>query len=68
MSTSWTQTDLDALEASIKTGVLEVRYGDRLVRYHSMAEMLQLRSVMRDEVGAAAGTSADRFSYGVFEK
>jgi hypothetical protein len=48
---AWTQTDLDALEAAIAQGALRVRYSDKEVQYRSLAEMLQIRDMMRQELG-----------------
>lgn len=50
---SWTQTDLDAVDAAIAkagaTGVLEIEWpGGQRIRYHSLQAMLDLRSVMYD--------------------
>jgi thiamine monophosphate synthase len=50
----WISSDLEALEAAIKSGVREVQYRDRRVTYHSLDEMLKLRQLMREEV--AGGT------------
>lgn len=54
---AFNQSDLTALEAAIKTGTKRVRYADREVEYHSMAEMLALRDLMRAEIAAATGGS-----------
>lgn len=48
---AFTQADLTALEGAIKTGVLEVRRGDRMVKYRDLAEMLQARDLIRAELG-----------------
>lgn len=53
-STTWTQADLEALESAIKQGVLKVDYNDRSVVYRSLAEMLQIRSLMRECLGLQA--------------
>lgn len=63
MATSWTWDDLAALEAAIKKGVKSVSYGDRRVEYNSMAEMLQLRAAMRQELDDAAGSSQSQAIY-----
>lgn len=60
---AWTQADIDALEAALKTGVLTVHYADRSVTYRSLAEMLQLRATMKDTVLGAAGTAKARPSF-----
>lgn len=51
------QSDLAALEAAIKTGTKRVRYADREVEYHTPADMLALRDLMRTEIAAATGGS-----------
>jgi len=52
---AWTQTDLDAIEASIKTGQLDVRFGDRRVLYRSLDEMLKIRDLIRGSLVPANG-------------
>ena len=64
----WTQTDLDAIEASIATGELTVRFADRQVTYRSIAELIEARNVIRDAVQAAAGTATKRFHFGQTSK
>lgn len=58
MATSWTQSDLDRLEAAIKTGARRVTYTSGTVEYHSLAEMLQLRATMRDEIASPTPSQA----------
>lgn len=53
-SSSYTQAQLDALNSAIAQGVKEVRYDDKLIVYRDLAEMLRLRSVMRQELGLEA--------------
>lgn len=52
---AWSQTDLTALESAISAGALRVEYsgagGSRTVTYHSLQEMLDLRRLMRTELG-----------------
>lgn len=54
---AWTQSDLDALESSIKRGTRVVQFSDRRVEYHSLSEMLKLRDVMRAELGTGGQSS-----------
>lgn len=63
---AFTQTQLDALEAAIASGTLEVRYGDKSVRYQSTADMIRARDVMRDQLGITAASS--RCSFSTFSK
>jgi hypothetical protein len=51
---AWTQTDLDRLDAAIAKGVKSVTYQSGSVTYQSLAEMLQIRDMMRDELGLNA--------------
>lgn len=39
---AWTQADVDALKDAIKAGRKKVKYADKEVEYHSLAEQLQL--------------------------
>lgn len=48
---AWTQSQLTAIEAAIALGAMKVKYEDREVTYHSLAEMLRLRDMMRAELG-----------------
>ena len=68
MTTSWTQTDIEALEAAIKRGVLSVRFSDREVRYQSTSEMLKALQTMRDAIEVTESTSASRTTYASFRK
>lgn len=54
---AWAQEDLTRLEAAIAGGELRVKYRDREVTYRSLAEMLQLRDLMRRELGVALPTT-----------
>lgn len=58
MPVTWTQDDVDALQAAIKSGAKTVKYADREVTYHSLDEMLRLLSDMQQSVdnGTVAGT------------
>ena len=53
---AWTQVDLDAIEAAIASGKLDVQYSDKRVRYRSIAELLQAREVIRAKLAAATQT------------
>lgn len=54
VSTSWTASDITALETAIKSGALRVRYGEREVQYRSLDEMMRLLAAMRDQVSPPA--------------
>lgn len=54
----WTQADIDALKAAIRTGVLSVKYDGppaREVVYHSLSQMRELLAEMVQSVSTAAG-------------
>ncbi|MDE3017085.1 MAG: hypothetical protein KGI29_09250 [Pseudomonadota bacterium] len=47
---AFSQSQLDALEAAIATGTLEVRVGDKLIRYQTTVDMIKARDLLRDEL------------------
>ncbi len=57
MATSWTQTDLDAIEEAIASGELSVQFGDNAVRYRSIPELLQARDTIKQALAAASATT-----------
>ena len=61
---AFTQSQLDALEAAIATGTLEVRMGDKMVRYQTTADMIRARDMIRDQLNAA--TPSERYSAATF--
>jgi hypothetical protein len=52
---TWTQSDIDALRAAVKTGARVVKYADRTVEYHDLAAMRSLLAEMVAAVAAASG-------------
>jgi hypothetical protein len=63
---AFTQAQLDALDEAIATGSLEVRYGDKTVKYRALDEMLRIRDAIRESVD---GTGAsNRVTYATFSK
>jgi hypothetical protein len=48
---AWTQTQLDALDEAISQGALKVKYSDKEVEYRSLNDMMQLRDIMRRDLG-----------------
>jgi hypothetical protein len=69
VSTSWTQADIEALEAAIKGGTLRVRFENREVQYQSISEMLKLLQTMKDAVAGGSSTGApSRTTYATFRK
>ena len=57
---AFTQSDIDALKASIAGGELRVRFADREVEYRNLDEMLRLLSRMETEVAQSAGRKRKR--------
>lgn len=51
---AWTQTDIDALKAAIKTGIRRVTYTDKTVEYQDMSAMIRALKLMEAEVAPAA--------------
>lgn len=68
MTTSWTQSDVEALEAAIKRGVLRVRFSDREIQYHSISDMLTLLQTMKDAVDSNGGTTSTRCTFASYSK
>ena len=48
---SFTNDQLTKLDDAIAQGVLSVQYTDKRVTYRSLSEMIQLRDLMRKELG-----------------
>lgn len=48
---AWTLDQYNALNDAIAQGVNQVMYGNKLVIYRSLDEMLKLRNTMREELG-----------------
>lgn len=53
---TWTQSEITALRAAVASGVLSVRYADRTVTYHSLAEMRDLLADMERATARASGS------------
>lgn len=67
MATTWTQGDIDSLKSAIGTGVMSVTYAgppQRIVQYHSLAEMRSLLAEMLGQVNAMPRYSRIGFSKG----
>ncbi len=54
---SFTQDQLTALEAAIASGTLEVRIGDKMVRYQTTVDMIRARDLLRDQLNAGNPTT-----------
>ncbi|MCE2917696.1 MAG: hypothetical protein LW768_19415 [Rubrivivax sp.] len=65
---AYTQADLDALDAAILNGELEVQEGDRRVRYRSIPELQAAAAHVRSRLAeAASGSGASRRSVRRFD-
>lgn len=61
---AFTAADLAAIDRAIKGGALKVEYGDRIVWYRSLDEMIRIRGLIQADVDAANGTTATaRYSF-----
>lgn len=60
----WTQSDVDTLKTAIASGkgARSIAFGDQVVTFHSIDDMLKLLAVMQADVSAAAGTSRTRLA------
>jgi hypothetical protein len=66
---AFTQTQLDALEAAIASGTLEVRLGDKLVRYQTINEMVVARNIIKNQLSLQSTTGqTSRASFASFTK
>ncbi len=52
---SFTQGQLDAINAAIASGTLEVTYDGKTVRYRSMAELVQAKGMIERALNSASG-------------
>lgn len=59
---SWCQEDLDALNAAIAQGTLRVQYGDKLIEYRSLNDMLRTRSIIMSDLGLANPRGGRKFA------
>jgi hypothetical protein len=62
---SFSADDLEKLEKAIKSGVRRVKFADREVEYHSLADMIKARDLLRRELGKTGGRT---FELAVFDK
>jgi hypothetical protein len=55
---SYSQSDLDALDAAIKSNLLEVEMAGRRVRYRSMDELMTARAHVAQQLSEAQASAA----------
>ena len=65
---SFSQTQLDALDSMIASGVLEADYDGQKIRYRSMDELLRARQRVADAINAAAGNRRPRHVNPTFDR
>lgn len=58
----FTEANLKAINKAIAAGALEVEYADKRVKYHSASELIQLRELIRGELGLNKGRSTRVYS------
>ncbi len=54
---AWTTDDLAAIEGAIATGAKKVRFQTHEVEYHSIADMLRVRDVIKNELNPTEAPS-----------
>lgn len=60
---AFTQANLDAVEAAIATGELEVELNGKRVRYRSLKDLSQARDIIAAALNAATASPFNRQSY-----
>ena len=53
----FTQANLDAINAAIASGELTVRYGDTMVTYRSLDELIRARDLISTNIGTTPRTT-----------
>ncbi len=61
----FSKAQLDALEAAIASGTLEVKIGDKAVKYQSTADLIRARDLVRDQL---CGSGCARNSLSSFHR
>ncbi len=59
---SYTQQQLDLLDAAIAQGALKVEFADKKVEYRSLADMLTTRRLMADDLGLTKPNSGRKLA------
>ena len=62
---SFNCTQLELLEAAIASGALEIRIGDKTIRYQTTAELMRARDLIKEQLdcgNAGVRTSVTSFS------
>lgn len=59
---AYTTEMLTTLQEAIATGALTVKYGDKLVTYRSLAEMIAIEDKMKKELGLIKNNQGRRLA------
>ncbi|MEO7362128.1 MAG: hypothetical protein ABI120_17495 [Gemmatimonadaceae bacterium] len=65
---TWTADDLIAIDATIKSGSLRVKYADREVQYRSLDELMRIRNLIIGETAVVPSSGLGGFVYVGFDK
>lgn len=60
---SWTQSDLEAVEAAIASGMLSVSIAGRTVTYRSLEELQRARDLIRQSLGTTVNRDRRYFEH-----
>lgn len=63
MTTSELQALRAKLVAALASGTLELRNGDKLIRYQSTSELIQALGALDKEIAVASGTAVTRSTF-----
>jgi hypothetical protein len=60
---SFSYKQLEALEVAIASGTLEVRIGDKVVKYQTTSELISARDLVRDQLECVSCTRSSVSSF-----
>jgi hypothetical protein len=60
---AFSRTQLEALEAAIASGTLEVRIGDKTVKYQTTADLMRARDLLVDQLECKSCTRSSFSSF-----
>ena len=60
---SFSHKQLEALEAAIAAGTLEVRIGDKMIKYQTTSELIKARDLLRDQLECISCTRSSLSSF-----
>lgn len=59
---AFSEAQLESLEAAIASGTLEVRIGDKQVRYQTTADLIRARDMVRDQLNSQNASSRSSYT------